>query len=99
VEIPTLHDRVIQRVVKNALAPRLDAEFAAQSAGCRPGHCGQDAIEAVYVALNNSAVGHNHYILDAEIHGAFDQISHDFLLHRLGPRPGRELIKQGLKAG
>jgi RNA-directed DNA polymerase len=97
--IPTMRDRVMQMVVKNALEPRFEAEFEAQSYGFRPGRCCQDAIEEVFVALNNSAVGHNHYILDADIQGAFDHISQDFILHRIGPMPGRELIKQWLKAG
>ena len=97
--IPTMRDRVMQMVVKNALEPRFEAEFEAQSYGFRPGRCCQDAIEEVYVALNNGAVGQNHYILDADIQGAFDHISQDFILHRLGSMPGRELIKQWLKAG
>jgi RNA-directed DNA polymerase len=97
--IPTLRDRVMQMVVKNALEPRFEAAFEAQSYGFRPGRCCQDAIEEVYGALNNSAVGQNHYILDADIQGAFNHISQDFILHRIGPLPGRELIKQWLKAG
>ena len=97
--IPTLRDRVLQMMVKNALEPRFEAEFEAQSYGFRPGRCCQDAIEEVYVALNNGAVGHHHYILDADIQGAFDHLSHDVILHRIGPLPGRELIKQWLQAG
>jgi RNA-directed DNA polymerase len=97
--IPTIRDRVMQMVVKNALEPRFEAAFEAQSYGFRPGRGCQDAIEEVYVALNNGAVGHHHYILDADIQGAFDHISQDFILHRIGPMPGRELIKQWLKAG
>ena len=97
--IPTMRDRVMQMVVKNALEARFEAEFEAQSYGFRPGRCCQDAVEEVYVALNNSAVGRHHYILDADIQGAFDHISQDFILRRIGPTPGRELIKQWLKAG
>jgi RNA-directed DNA polymerase len=97
--IPTRRDRVRHMVVKNAREPRFEAEFEAQSYGFRPGRRCQDAIEEIYVARNNGAVGHHHVILDAEIQGAFDQISQDFILRRLGPMPGRELIKQWLKAG
>ena len=97
--IPTLRDRVIQMVVKNALEPRFEATFEAQSSGFRPGRGCQDAIEEVYVALNNGAVGQHQYILEADIHGAFDHISQDFILRRIGPMPGRALIKQWLKAG
>jgi RNA-directed DNA polymerase len=97
--IPTMRDRVRQMVVKNALEPRLEAEFEAQRDGCRPGRCCQEAIEEVDVALNNGAVGQNHDLLDADIPGAFDPISQDVILHRLGSMPGRELVKPWLKAG
>lgn len=39
------------------------------------------------------------WVLDADIKGAFDNISHEFILKRLEQIPGRELIKQWLKAG
>ncbi len=97
--IPTLRDRVLQMVVNNALEPRFEAEVEAQSDGFRPGRGCQDAIEEVYVALNTGAVGHHHDILDADVQGAFDHSSQDFLVHRMGPLPGRELIKQWLQAG
>jgi RNA-directed DNA polymerase len=97
--MPTRRDRVRQRVVKNALASRCEAEFEAPRDGVRPGHCGQDALAEVDVARNTSAAGHHHDILDAEIQGAVDHISQDVILRRMGPRPGRELIHQGQKAG
>ena len=98
-DIPTLRDRGLQMVGKNALEPRLAGAFAAQRSGVRPGRCGQEAIEEVSVALNNGALGHPCDILDADLHGAFDQSSHTCLLHRIGPMPGRVLSKQWLKAG
>jgi RNA-directed DNA polymerase len=97
--MPTRRDRVLHMVVKNALASRFEAEFEAQRDGCRPGRCGQEAIEEVDVALNTRAVGHNHDSLDADIQGAFAHIRPDCILRRSGPRPGRELSKQGLQAG
>jgi RNA-directed DNA polymerase len=38
-------------------------------------------------------------VIDADIQGAFDNISHQFLLKAVGSFPARELIKQWLKAG
>ena len=38
-------------------------------------------------------------MVDADIKGAFDNIDHDFLLNALGDVPGRELVRQWLKAG
>jgi RNA-directed DNA polymerase len=46
----------------------------------------------------NSNGGHA-WVLDADIKGAFDNISHDFILKAIGEIPGKELIKQWLKAG
>jgi len=39
------------------------------------------------------------WILDADIKGAFDNIRHEYLLNAIGEIPGKELIKQWLKAG
>src|SRR5207244_2570821 len=39
------------------------------------------------------------WVVDADIKGAFDNIDHDALLEAIGPAPGRELIRQWLKAG
>src|SRR5262249_16803646 len=39
------------------------------------------------------------WVLDADIRGAFDNISHEYLLNSIGRVPGYELIKQWLKAG
>jgi RNA-directed DNA polymerase len=38
-------------------------------------------------------------VVDADIEGAFDNIDHGALLTMIGPVPGRELIRQWLKAG
>jgi RNA-directed DNA polymerase len=97
--IPTRRARVLPMVGNNALEPRVEAACEAQRDGFRPGRCGQAALEEVYVARNNGAVGHHHDILDADRQGAVDHISPDCLLHRLGPRPGRELSTPWLKAG
>ena len=43
--------------------------------------------------------GRDTWILDADLKSAFDKVDHRFLLDTIGPVPGRELIKQWLKAG
>jgi RNA-directed DNA polymerase len=97
--IPTIRDRAMQAVVKNAIEPRFEAEFEAKSYGFRPGRSCQDAIEEVFRGLSNGVAGRNEYILDADIKGAFDHLSHEFILNRVGKIPGNDLIKQWLKAG
>src|SRR6266851_127112 len=95
--IPVVIDRCLQAMVKNALEPAWEAKFEGTSYGFRPGRSCHDAIEKIYrLARPNKT---KKWILDADIRGAFDHISHDYLLKAIGPAPGRELIKQWLKAG
>lgn len=95
--IPTIRNRIAQAIVKNALEPNWESRFEANSYGFRPGRSAQDAIEQCWIRLNSNG-GHT-WVLDADIKGAFDNISHDFILKTIGKIPGRELIKQWLKAG
>jgi RNA-directed DNA polymerase len=94
--IPTLKDRVMQAVVKNALEPSWEVRFEVNSYGFRPGRSCHDAIEQVHTRLRK---GGDEWILDADIKGAFDHISHQYILEAIGDIPGKELIKQWLKAG
>jgi len=95
--IPVVVDRCLQAMVKHALEPAWEARFEGSSYGFRPGRSCHDAIEKIYgLARPNKT---KKWILDADIRGAFDNISHDYLLKAIGPVPGRELIKQWLKAG
>lgn len=94
--IPCLSDRVAQAMVKNALEPEWEARFEANSYGFRPGRSCHDAIQQCYNRLRK---GMDTWTLEADIRGAFDHISHDFILNAIGLTPGRELIKQWLKAG
>ncbi len=95
--IPTIVDRCLQARVKNALEPEWEARFEATSYGFRPGRGCHDAIAKVYTL----AVPHRRkkWIVDADISGAFDNVSHDYLVRALGQFPGRGLVKQWLKAG
>ncbi len=94
--IPVLKDRILQAVVKNALEPSWEARFEATSFGFRPGRSTHDAIDQCHARLRK---GCDKWVLDADIKGAFDNISHEYLLKAIGGIPGRELIKQWLKAG
>ncbi|WP_226583346.1 group II intron reverse transcriptase/maturase [Microseira wollei] len=95
--IPTVKNRVAQAIVKNALEPSWEARMEGSSYGLGPGRSCHDAIEHTWVRLNKQ--GNDRWVLDADIKGAFDNISHKFILKAIGEIPGRELIKQWLKAG
>lgn len=95
--IPVVADRCIQAMVKNALEPAWEAKFEGTSYGFRPGRSCHDAIEKIYGLARPNKM--KKWVLDADIKGAFDNISHAHLLKAIGPVPGRELIKQWLKAG
>jgi RNA-directed DNA polymerase len=94
--IPTVDNRVAQAVVKNALEPCWEARFEPSSYGFRPGRSCQDAIDHCWIRLRR---GMDKWVLDADIKGAFDNISHGYVLNAIGKLPGHELVKQWLKAG
>ncbi len=95
--IPVIRDRALQAVVKNALEPQWEARFEACSYGFRPGRRAHDAITLISRRIARRA--HKPWVIDADIESAFDRISHDFLLKKIGGFPARELVKQWLKAG
>jgi RNA-directed DNA polymerase len=95
--IPTMRDRALQALVKNALEPAWEARFEATSYGFRPGRSCHDAVSRVHMLAH--AGTRKQWVVDADIEGAFDAIDHTFLLEALSAFPGRELIRQWLKAG
>src|SRR5258708_1788116 len=94
--IPTIKDRVLQAMVKNALEPSWEARFEGISYGFRPGRSAQDAIMQIWMIAKEKR---KTWILDADISGCFDNINHEYLLKTIGTFPAKELIRQWLKAG
>ena len=71
--IPTIKDRVMQVIVKNALEPEWESQFGSNSYGFRPGRSCQDAIAQCFNKLVNNPRGARHtWVLDADISGFFD---------------------------
>ncbi len=95
--IPSIADRCVQAMVKNALEPFWEARFEGISYGFRPGRGGHDAIQKIQGIARANAT--RKWVLDADIEGAFDNIGHCALQAAIGNFPARELIKQWLKAG
>src|SRR5712691_6490669 len=89
--IPTMMDRSLQAMVKNALEPAWESRFEGSSYGFRPGRNAHDAIEKIYgFACPNRR---KKVVVDADITGAFDNISQEFILQAFGDVPGKALIK------
>jgi RNA-directed DNA polymerase len=87
----------MQAMVKNALEPMWEARFEGSSYGFRPGRGCHDAIGKIFNLARPTS--RKKWVVDADVKGAFDNISHATLLQLLDGFPARELIKQWLKAG
>jgi RNA-directed DNA polymerase len=77
-----------------------EADFLGFSYGFRPGRSPHDALDALFVGITSTKVN---WILDADIAGFFDAVSHEWLIrfveHRVGDRRVIRLIRKWLKAG
>jgi RNA-directed DNA polymerase len=94
--IPTIEDRAKQFLVLMVIEPQWEAKFEPNSYGFRPGRSCHDAIEAIFIAINQKPK----FFLDADIQGCFNEINHDVLLSKLETFPLIEKqVKSWLKAG
>jgi RNA-directed DNA polymerase len=93
--IPTMKDRAMQALFKLGLEPIAETTADLNSYGFRPKRSCADAIEQCHNVLGKrtSAV----WILEADIKGCFDNISHTWVLEHI-PLPKR-MLGQWLKAG
>ena len=73
--VPTVSDRIAQMVVKQMIEPELDPLFLADSYGYRPRKSALDA-----VGVTRQRCWKYDWILEFDIKGLFDNISHDLLL-------------------
>src|SRR6266704_1209588 len=94
--IPPMIERCKQALAKMALEPEWEAKFEPNSYGFRPGRSCHDAREAIFNAIRSKPK----YVFDADIKGAFDNISQEALLAKLYTSPLlRKAVKGWLKAG
>jgi len=98
--LAAVEDKVVQRAVVEVLNAIWEEDFLGFSYGFRPGRSQHDALDALAVGIDRRPVN---WIVDADIEGFFDAVSHDWLLrfveHRVGDRRVVRLIRKWLKAG
>ena len=78
--IPTILDRLIQQSILQVLEPICEAKFHEHSYGFRPNRSQEDAVAQVH---KNMQLSHLHYVVDIDIKGFFDNVSHGKLLKQL----------------
>ncbi len=97
--IPAVRDRVAQEVLRRLLNPIFEAKFHDHSYGYRPGRSCHDAVEKV---LEIGRQGYR-YVLDADVSGFFDNLSHSAIMRELSDvvADGNilRLVEKFLKAG
>jgi RNA-directed DNA polymerase len=93
--IPTMVDRAMQALYLLALDPIAETLGDPNSYGFRPGRAPADAIEQAFVCL--SSVKSGSWVLEGDIRGCFDHISHDWLLAHIPM--DKAILRAWLKAG
>jgi len=98
--IAALEDKIVQQAVVAILNQIYEVDFKGFSYGFRPGRSPHQALDALAVGLERKKVN---WVLDADICGFFDNVSHEwmvkFLEHRVADRRIIRLIQKWLKAG
>jgi len=93
--IPTMFDRSMQALYKLALEPIAEVVADKNSYGFRAKRSTQDAMKAIWLRTSRKHSGE--WILEADIKGCFDNISHQWIYDNI-PLPNK-LLKQWLKSG
>ena len=98
--IASLEDKVVQQAVATILNAVYEVDFKGFSYGFRPGRSPHQALDALNVGICRRRVN---WILDADIRGFFDNMSHEwtekFVQHRVADPRIHRLIHKWLKAG
>ena len=98
--IPTTEDKLLQLAVKRLLEAIYEQDFLSCSYGYRPLVGARTAVDELRVKLQ---FGGYHHLVEADIKGYFDHLSHEWLMRMLAERiddePFLRLIKKWLKAG
>src|ERR1700733_14543619 len=98
--IAALEDKIVQQAAVTVLNEIYEADFRGFSYEFRPGRNPHQALDALNAGLQKKRVN---WVLDADIKGFFDHVSHEWLLkfigHRVADNRMIRLIQKWLKAG
>jgi len=98
--VTALEDKIVQQAVHIVLSQIYENDFMGFSYGFRPRRSQHDALDALYVGINKRKIN---WILDADIQGFFDNLSHEWLVKfletRIRDKRILRLIKKWLKTG
>ncbi len=98
--IAALEDKIVQQAVVTILNQIYEVDFQGFSYGFRPGRSPHQALDALSVGLHRKRVN---WVLDADIRGFFDNMSHEWIMkfveHRVADRRILRLIQKWLQAG
>lgn len=78
--IPTIWDRLVQQSILQVLEPICEAKFHNHSYGFRPNRSAHHALSRVVSLIN---IGNQHYCVDIDIKGFFDNVDHGKLLKQM----------------
>ena len=93
--IPVMLDRAMQALYLLALEPVSESTADWNSYGFRPGRSTQDAISHLFVMLSRK--GAASWVLEGDIKGCFDNISHKWILDNV--MLDKKMLEYWLKAG
>src|SRR3984893_11976583 len=98
--VTALEDKVVQRAAVEVLNAIYETDFLGFWYGFRPDRSHHQALDALYTGLLTRKVN---WVLDVDIRGFFDAISHEWLVkfieHRIEDRRVVRLIQKWLNAG
>lgn len=78
--IPTIADRLIQQCFLQILEPICEARFHERSNGFRPNRSAEHALAQCYAMIQKRGL---HFVIDIDIKGFFDNVSHGKLLKQM----------------
>jgi len=98
--VPSFEDRLVQDRLSQVLQAVWEPEFLDCSYGFRPGRGAHDALRRVAEVITN---GRTQWVVEADIKGFFDHVSHAhllrFLAHRIADPNLLRMVQRFLKAG